>query len=298
MAAPKTARNASVKSVTKNARATKTVAPSTSKRAATSAAPKTKPSVAPVVPSWHVAPDKTKAWKKLTALAKRAKSANLRAMFAKDKSRASKLSMQALDMHLDYSKNLVDSATLDALFALATECSVARHAKEMFAGELINITENRAVLHTALRAPRKAVIKVDGENVVPQVHAVLDAMAKFAESVRSGAWVGYTGKRIRTVVNIGIGGSDLGPVMAYAALRSFTLRSIECRYVSNIDGEDFYEKTRDLNPEETLFIVSSKTFTTMAWKSPCLASTPPTCSASGIGWAGATRWIRPSDCRR
>lgn len=263
MAAPKTARNASVKSVTKNAPATKTVAPSTSKRAATSAAPKTKPSVAPVVPSWHVAPDKTKAWKKLTALAKRAKSANLRAMFAKDKSRASKLSMQALDMHLDYSKNLVDSATLDALFALATECSVARHAKEMFAGELINITENRAVLHTALRAPRKAVIKVDGENVVPQVHAVLDAMAKFAESVRSGAWVGYTGKRIRTVVNIGIGGSDLGPVMAYAALRSFTLRSIECRYVSNIDGEDFYEKTRDLNPEETLFIVSSKTFTTM-----------------------------------
>jgi glucose-6-phosphate isomerase len=220
-------------------------------------------SPAPAVPAWHVAPDKTKAWRRLAALSKKGRAMDLRKAFAKDRSRGAKMAVEALGIHLDYSKNLVDSATMDALFALATECGVARHAKAMFAGDAINLTEGRAVLHVALRAPKDAVIKVDGRNIVPDVHEVLGRMEKFANSVRSGAWRGHTGKRIRTVVNIGIGGSDLGPVMAYEALKDFTERAIECRYVSNIDGEDFYEKTRDLDPEETLFVVSSKTFTTI-----------------------------------
>jgi glucose-6-phosphate isomerase len=226
-------------------------------------APKKPASPAPAVPSWHVAPDTTKAWRKLTALAKKGRTMDLRRAFAKDKARGTKMAVEALGIHLDYSKNLIDAATLDALFALATECGVAKHAKAMFAGDAINLTENRAVLHVALRAPKGAVIKVDGRNVVPDVHEVLGRMEKFANAVRSGAWRGHTGKRIRTVVNIGIGGSDLGPVMAYEALKDFSERAIECRYVSNIDGEDFYEKTRDLDPEETLFVVSSKTFTTI-----------------------------------
>ena len=232
-------------------------APST-KVATTSAQP-----AAPVVPAWHIEPDRTKAWKKLTALAKRGKKMDLRSAFAKDRTRGTKFAFDALGIHLDYSKNLVDTATMDALFALASECAVAKHMKAMFAGEAINLTENRAVLHTALRAPKNAVIKVDGRNIMPDVHGVLDRMEKFANAVRSGAWRGHTGKRIRTVVNIGIGGSDLGPVMAYEALKDFSERSIDCRYVSNIDGEDFYEKTRDLDPEETMFVVSSKTFTTL-----------------------------------
>jgi glucose-6-phosphate isomerase len=226
-------------------------------------APKKPASPAPAVPSWHVAPDKTKAWRKLTALAKKGKAMDLRKAFAKDKSRGTKMAVEALGIHLDYSKNLIDAATLDALFALANECGVAKHAKAMFAGEAINLTENRAVLHIALRAPKDASIKVDGRNVVPDVHEVLGRMEKFANAVRGGAWRGHTGKRIKTVVNIGIGGSDLGPVMAYEALKDFSERAIECRYISNIDGEDFYEKTRDLDPEETLFVVSSKTFTTI-----------------------------------
>ena len=226
-------------------------------------APKKPASPAPAVPSWHVAPDKTKAWRKLTALAKKGKAMDLRKAFAKDKSRGTKMAVEALGIHLDYSKNLIDAATLDALFALANECGVAKHAKAMFAGVAINLTENRAVLHIALRAPKDASIKVDGRNVVPDVHEVLGRMEKFANAVRGGAWRGHTGKRIKTVVNIGIGGSDLGPVMAYEALKDFSERAIECRYISNIDGEDFYEKTRDLDPEETLFVVSSKTFTTI-----------------------------------
>ncbi|MFZ9881531.1 MAG: glucose-6-phosphate isomerase [Phycisphaerales bacterium] len=217
----------------------------------------------PTVPAWHVPPDRTKAWKSLTKLAKRAKGFDMRALFGRDPKRGAALSAEALGMHLDYSKNLVDREVMDALFALAAECGVARRAKAMFAGEHINTTEDRAVLHAALRAPKGAKIKVDGRDVVPDVHEVLGRMAKFAESVRSGAWRGHTGKRIRAVVNIGIGGSDLGPVMAYEALKDFTQRDISCRYVSNIDGEDFYEKTRDLDPEETLFVVSSKTFTTI-----------------------------------
>jgi glucose-6-phosphate isomerase len=219
--------------------------------------------VAPVVPAWHRSPDQTKAWKRLGKLTKRGTSMNLRDAFAKDRARGRKFTFEALGMHLDYSKNLIDGEILDALFALADECGVAKHAKAMFAGEHINLTEDRAVLHVALRAPKGTVIKVDGQNVVPDVHEVLERMERFATSVRNGSWRGHTGKRIRTIVNIGIGGSDLGPVMAYEALKDFTERGIECRYISNIDGEDFYEKTRDLNPEETLFVVSSKTFTTI-----------------------------------
>jgi len=254
----------------KNSTSTKkpsTTKASTTKPSTTKPAP-AKSAAGPTVPAWHVAPDKTKAWKKLTALSKTGnlmtgKSMDLRKAFAKDKSRGTKFAFEALGIHLDYSKNLIDGATMDALFALASECGVAKHMKAMFAGDAINLTENRAVLHTALRAPKNAVIKVDGKNIVPDVHEVLARMEKFANAIRSGAWRGHTGKRIRTVVNIGIGGSDLGPVMAYEALKDFTERSIECRYVSNIDGEDFYEKTRDLDPEETLFVVSSKTFTTI-----------------------------------
>ena len=197
------------------------------------------------------------------ALATRARGMDLRREFAKDRLRGNRFAADALGIHLDFSKNLIDAAVLDALVALAKECGVAKHAKAMFAGDCINITENRAVLHAALRAPKGSVMKVDGENVVPHVHAVLERMAAFADAVRGGAWRGHTGKRIAAVVNIGIGGSDLGPVMAYEALRDFTDRGISCRYVSNIDGEDFYEKTRDLDPETTLFIVSSKTFTTI-----------------------------------
>ncbi len=217
----------------------------------------------PTIPAWHAAPDTTKAWKRLMTLAKTQRSMDLRKAFAGDRGRAKALSADALGIHLDYSKNLIDRSTLDALLALAEECGVRKHTKAMFAGEAINLTENRAVLHIALRAPKGSSIKVDGANVVPGVHEVLTRMARFTDAVRSGAWRGHTGKRIKTIINIGIGGSDLGPVMAYEALKDFSERSIECRYVSNIDGEDFYEKTRDANPEETLFIVSSKTFTTM-----------------------------------
>ncbi len=236
---------------------------SASKRASTGTARAAKTSAAPVIPSWHVACDSTRAWKTLTKLSARGKRASLRALFAEDSSRARTFSADALGIHLDYAKNLIDHDTMNALHALASECGVARHAKAMFAGEHINLTENRAVLHVALRANARDVIKVDGENVVPLVHEVLSRMSAFATRVRDGSWKGATGKRIRAIVNIGIGGSDLGPVMAYEALKDFADRSIVFRFVSNIDGEDFYEKTRDLDPAETLFIVSSKTFTTM-----------------------------------
>ena len=232
-------------------------------RASTASARASTAPAAPTVPAWHVAPDRTKAWKRLTALARKGRSMDLRKAFAKDRTRGTAFTTEALGIHLDYSKNLIDRATMDALFALAAECGVEKHRKAMFAGEAINLTENRAVLHVALRAPKGAVIKVDGRNIVPDVHEVLGRMERFADAVRSGRWRGHTGKRIRTVVNIGIGGSDLGPVMAYEALKDFSERAIECRYVSNIDGEDFYEKTRDLDPAETLFVVSSKTFTTI-----------------------------------
>ena len=173
------------------------------------------------------------------------------------------MTAEAVGLYLDYSKNRITDETLKLLLQLAEESGLRARIDAMFRGEKINVTENRAVLHVALRAPRGASIVVDGENVVPRVHAVLDKMADFSNRVRSGAWKGHTGKRIRNIVNIGIGGSDLGPVMAYEALKHYSDRALTFRFVSNVDGTDFVEATRDLDPAETLFIVSSKTFTTL-----------------------------------
>ncbi|MFC8310255.1 glucose-6-phosphate isomerase [Streptomyces olivaceus] len=202
-----------------------------------------------------------------TALADHRKDAlprpDLRELFAQDPGRAERYVVRVGDLRIDYSKNLVTDETLALLRELAAATDVFGLRDAMFRGERINITEDRAVLHTALRAPRDAVIEVDGENVVPKVHAVLDKMAAFAGRVRSGEWTGHTGRRIRNVVNIGIGGSDLGPAMAYEALRAFTDRSLTFRFVSNVDGADLHEAVRDLDPAETLFIVASKTFTTI-----------------------------------
>ncbi|QNP69165.1 glucose-6-phosphate isomerase [Streptomyces roseirectus] len=192
-----------------------------------------------------------------------AEPAGLRELFAADPGRAERYVVRVGDLRIDYSKHLVTDETLRLLRELALVTDVFGLRDAMFRGEKINITERRAVLHTALRAPRDAVIEVDGENVVPAVHGVLDKMAAFSEQVRSGEWVGHTGKRIRNVVNIGIGGSDLGPAMAYEALRAFTARELTFRFVSNVDGSDLHEAVRDLDPEETLFIVASKTFTTI-----------------------------------
>ncbi|MEU9626603.1 glucose-6-phosphate isomerase [Streptomyces luteogriseus] len=188
---------------------------------------------------------------------------DLRELFAADPGRAERYVVRVGDLRIDYSKHLVTDETLALLQELATATDVFGLRDAMFRGERINVTEDRAVLHTALRAPRDAVIEVDGENVVPGVHAVLDKMAAFADRVRSGEWTGHTGKRIRNVVNIGIGGSDLGPAMAYEVLRPFTDRSLTVRFVSNVDGSDLHEAVRDLDPAETLFIVASKTFTTI-----------------------------------
>nr|WSY55777.1 glucose-6-phosphate isomerase [Streptomyces sp. NBC_00886] len=201
-----------------------------------------------------------------TALAKHREElgeVQLRELFAADPGRGTGYTLQVGDLHIDYSKHLVNDETLRLLHALAATTDVFGLRDAMFRGEKINVTEDRAVLHTALRAPRDAVVEVDGENVVPAVHAVLDKMAGFADRVRSGEWTGHTGKRIKNVVNIGIGGSDLGPAMAYEALRAFTDRSLTVRFVSNVDGADLHEATRDLDPAETLFIVASKTFTTI-----------------------------------
>ncbi|CAL2062382.1 glucose-6-phosphate isomerase [Streptomyces murinus] len=201
-----------------------------------------------------------------TALAKHREEladTRLRELFAADPERGTGYTLRVGDLYIDYSKHLVTGETLRLLRELAAATDVFGLRDAMFRGEKINITEDRAVLHTALRAPRDAVIEVDGENVVPKVHAVLDKMSDFAERVRSGAWTGYTGKRIRNVVNIGIGGSDLGPAMAYEVLRSFTDRDLTVRFVSNVDGADLHEVTRDLDPAETLFIIASKTFTTI-----------------------------------
>ncbi|MEV7199578.1 glucose-6-phosphate isomerase [Streptomyces griseoluteus] len=188
---------------------------------------------------------------------------HLRELFASDPGRAERYVVQVGDLHIDYSKHQVTDETLALLQELAAATDVFGQRDAMFRGERINTTENRAVLHTALRAPRDAVIEVDGENVVPAVHAVLDKMSGFADRVRSGEWTGHTGKRIKNVVNIGIGGSDLGPAMAFEALRPFTARDLTVRFVSNVDGADLHEALRDLDPAETLFIVASKTFTTI-----------------------------------
>ncbi len=188
---------------------------------------------------------------------------HLRELFAGDPGRGTRLALEAVGLYLDYSKNRITDETLRLLMALAREVDLGARIEAMFDGEHINITEDRAVLHTALRAPRDAVIRVDGENVVPAVHDVLDRMAGFADAIRGGSWSGHTGRRIRNVVNIGIGGSDLGPVMAYEALRDYSLRDLTFRFISNVDGTDIAEATVDLDPAETLFIVASKTFTTL-----------------------------------
>ncbi|PYM97662.1 MAG: glucose-6-phosphate isomerase [Candidatus Rokuibacteriota bacterium] len=203
------------------------------------------------------------AWKALQAHYEKIRDFHLRTLFADDAKRGERLTAEAVGVFLDYSKNRVTDDTLALLRRLAEECGLRERIDAMFRGDKINVTEARAVLHVALRAPRGASIIVDGKNVVPEVHAVLDAMADFATRVRSGAWKGHTGKRIRNVVNIGIGGSDLGPVMAYEALKHYSDRAMAFRFVSNVDGTDFVEATRDLDPAETLFIVSSKTFTTL-----------------------------------
>jgi glucose-6-phosphate isomerase len=206
---------------------------------------------------------KGRAWKALEAHYKELKKSHLRDLFADDPKRGERLTVEALGIYLDYSKNLATDETLRLLIQLAEESNLRPRIDAMFRGEKINITENRAVLHVALRAPRGTSIMVDGENVVPAVHAVLDKMAAFSDRVRSGAWKGHTGKRIRNVINIGIGGSDLGPVMAYEALKHYSDRAMTFRFISNVDGTDFAEAVRDLDPSETMFIVSSKTFTTL-----------------------------------
>jgi len=208
-------------------------------------------------------PRETAAWRALEKNAGHLRSVNLRDLFASDPARGERLALEAEGIYLDYSKNRITDETLRLLVQLAQERGVGERRDAMFAGEKINVTENRAVLHVALRAPKGATIEVDGENVVPKVHEVLDRMSAFAARVRSGEWQGHTGKRIRNVVNIGIGGSDLGPVMAYEALRYYSQRDLTFRFVSNVDSTDIVEATRDLDPEETLFIVSSKTFTTL-----------------------------------
>jgi len=203
------------------------------------------------------------AWKALAAHLPAARRLHLRKLFADDPTRGQRLTATAAGLYLDYSKNRVTDRTLALLLRLARESGLPGRIEAMFRGDKINVTEKRAVLHTALRAPAGASVVVDGKNVVPEVHAVLDKMARFSHRVRSGAWKGHTGRRIRNVVNIGIGGSDLGPVMAYEALRHYSDRRLTFRFVSNVDGVDFVEATRDLAPAETLFIVSSKTFTTL-----------------------------------
>jgi len=203
------------------------------------------------------------AWKSLEAHHQKIRESHLRELFSDDPKRGERMTVEAVGIYLDYSKNRITDETLKLLLQLSDECGLRGRIDAMFQGEKINVTENRAVLHVTLRAPREATIVVDGENVVPQVHAVLDKMAEFSNRVRSGAWRGHTGKRIRNVINIGIGGSDLGPVMAYEALKHYSERAMTFRFVSNVDGTDFAEAVHDLDPAETLFIVSSKTFTTL-----------------------------------
>jgi glucose-6-phosphate isomerase len=204
----------------------------------------------------------TKAWGALSAHALQVRSLHLRDLFKSDPKRGERLAFEACDIYFDYSKHRVTDETLRLLISLAEERGLKRAMEEMFIGSKINITEDRAVLHTALRAPKSVTVKVDGNDVMPGIHAVLDAMESFANQVRGGEWKGHTGKAINTIVNIGIGGSDLGPVMAYEALKHYSQRDIKVIYVSNVDGTDIVESLRELNPETTLFIISSKTFTT------------------------------------
>ena len=202
-------------------------------------------------------------WKALATHYESIRNVHLRTLFADDPKRGERFTVEAAGLFLDYSKNRITDKTIPLLCKLARECGLESRIEAMFRGDRINVTEGRAVLHVALRVPRSKSIVVDGKDVVADVHAVLDKMADFSERVRSGAWQGHTGKRIRNVVNIGIGGSDLGPVMAYEALKYYADRSMNFRFVSNVDSTDLVEALRDLDPAETLFIVSSKTFTTL-----------------------------------
>ena len=224
---------------------------------------------------------KQSAWKALTAHCKEVSKLHLRQLFADDSKRGERMALEAVGLYLDYSKNRVTDETLKLLLQLAADSGLRARIDAMFSGEKINVTENRAVLHVALRAPKNESILVDGKDVVPEVHAVLDRMADFSNRVRSGEWKGHTGKRIRNVINIGIGGSDLGPVMAYEALKHYSERSMTFRFVSNVDGTDFAEAVQDLDPAETLFIVSSKTFTTL--ETMTNAQTARSWSLSGLG---------------
>src|SRR5712691_9696854 len=226
---------------------------------------------------------KRQAWKALESHYEKVSTLHLRQLFAEDPKRGERMAVEAAGVYLDYSKNRINDETLKLLLQLAEQSGLQARIDAMFRGEKINVTENRAVLHVALRAPKGASIVVDGDDVVPKVHAVLDKMADFSERVRSGAWKGHTGKRIRNVVNIGIGGSDLGPVMAYEALKAYSERAMTFRFVSNIDGTDFAEAVRDLDPAETLFIVSSKTFTTL--ETMTNAHTAREWSLKGLGGA-------------
>ncbi|HEX8800002.1 MAG TPA: glucose-6-phosphate isomerase, partial [Terriglobales bacterium] len=201
--------------------------------------------------------------KALAAHYKQIKDVHLRQLFADDPKRGERFTTEAAGVFLDYSKNRITDETLNLLLQLAEESGLRPRIDAMFRGEKINVSEKRAVLHVALRAPKDEVIKTDGKNVVPEVHAVLDKMAAFSDRVRSGEWKGHTGKRIRNVINVGIGGSDLGPVMAYEALRHYSQRDMTFHFVSNVDGTDFVEAVYGLDPAETLFIISSKTFTTL-----------------------------------
>ena len=221
------------------------------------------------------------AWDALALHYKDISKLHLRQLFADDARRGERMALEGVGLYLDYSKNRVTDETLKLLLQLAEESGLRARIDAMFSGEKINITEKRAVLHTALRAPKDATILVDGRNVAPEVHEVLDRMADFANRVRSGKWRGHTGKRIRNVINIGIGGSDLGPVMAYEALRHYSDRSMTFRFVSNVDGTDFAEAVQDLDPAESLFIVSSKTFTTL--ETMTNAQTARAWSLAGLG---------------
>jgi glucose-6-phosphate isomerase len=237
--------------------------------------------MAPVVAKNRRPAAKGQAWKDLGVHYKKIQDKHLRDLFAKDPKRGARLTLEVLGLYFDYSKNRVTDETLKLLLRLARESGLRERIDAMFRGDKINVTENRAVLHVALRAPRDASIEVDGENVVPKVHAVLDRMTDFANRVRSGAWKGHTGKRIRNVVNIGIGGSDLGPVMAYEALKYYSDRTMRFRFVSNVDATDFAEAVHDLDPAETLFIISSKTFTTL--ETMTNAQTARTWLLAGLG---------------
>jgi glucose-6-phosphate isomerase len=224
---------------------------------------------------------KRQVWDALDAHYKKTSKLHLRQLFVEDPERGERMAVEAVGLYLDYSKNRITYETLKLLLRLAEQSELQSRIEAMFRGEKINVTEKRAALHVALRAPRGASIVVDGENVVPKVHSVLDKMADFSDRVRSGAWKGHTGKRIRNVINVGIGGSDLGPAMAYEALKAYSDRAIKFRFVSNVDGADFAEAVLDLDPSETLFIISSKTFTTL--ETMTNAHTARAWSLAGLG---------------